>query len=132
MSKPLFIRNEGVLLRLLPEDIYCMEAEKNHTILYFTNHTGIKIRCPLETAVSLLPDKQFAQVHRSFGIAIEFLARIERDHVVLWVEEMIPYLEKGKEPNFIFPLSKGYVKGLMECLTVVVRKSRSRWGNGDE
>jgi DNA-binding LytR/AlgR family response regulator len=131
MSKPLFVRQDGVLLRLTPDDIFWMEAKGNFTKLYFVNNTDIMIRCPLETAVGTLPDKQFAVVARSWAISIKYLVRVERDNVTLFVEEMRPYMKKDQEPVFTLPLTKVYVKGLMECLTVVekavVRKSRSRW-----
>lgn len=93
-NKHFFLRQDGVLRKIDLDSIVYIEAAKNYTKFYSSNHLYMA-RISFDAAMDLLPQNKFIRVHRSFAAAAEHIDRIERDSVrFLTIKTEIPVSRK--------------------------------------
>lgn len=77
-----FIRDNGVLKRLLIEDIYFLEAMGDY-VKVFTQQKFHAIHSTLKKVEEKLPANKFLRVHRSYIVAIKKIEKIEEGVIVI-------------------------------------------------
>ena len=77
-----FIRDNGILKRLLIEDIHFMEAMGDY-VKVFTQQKFHAIHTTLKTVEEKLPPNKFLRVHRSYIVALNKIEKIEEGVIVI-------------------------------------------------
>ena len=77
-----FIRDNGILKRLLIEDIYFLEAMGDY-VKVFTQQKFHAIHTTLKNVEEKLPANKFLRVHRSYIVAINKIEKIEEGVIVI-------------------------------------------------
>ena len=83
MLKPLFVWEDRVLKRILPEQIICLTTEKNYMRIFLTDQSVIMVRSTLASAMKILPKELFVKIHRSHVVSVLHIDMIYKDHVLL-------------------------------------------------
>jgi two-component system LytT family response regulator len=77
-----FIRDNGILKRLLIEDIHFLEAMGDY-VKVFTQQKFHAIHTTLKTVEEKLPPDKFLRVHRSYIVALNKIEKIEEGVIVI-------------------------------------------------
>jgi DNA-binding LytR/AlgR family response regulator len=77
-----FIRDNGILKRLLIDDIFFLEAMGDY-VKIFTKQTFHAIHTTLRKVEEKLPSNKFLRVHRSFIVALNKIEKIEEGVIVI-------------------------------------------------
>jgi two-component system LytT family response regulator len=77
-----FIRDSGILKRLLIDDIYFLEAMGDY-VKIFTQQKFHAIHVSLKTIEEKLPANKFLRVHRSYIVALNKIEKIEEGVIVI-------------------------------------------------
>jgi two-component system, LytTR family, response regulator len=77
-----FIRDNGILKRLLIEDIHFLEAMGDY-VKVFTQQKFHAIHATLKTVEEKLPSNKFLRVHRSYIVALNKIEKIEEGVIVI-------------------------------------------------
>ena len=77
-----FIRDNGILKRLLIEDIHFLEAMGDY-VKVFTHQRFHAIHTTLKTVEEKLPPNKFLRVHRSYIVALNKIEKIEEGVIVI-------------------------------------------------
>lgn len=83
MLKPIFVSEDRVLKRILPEQIVCLTTEKNYIHIFLTDDSVIMVRSTLASALKKLPRQLFVKIHRSHIVSLLHVEMIYKDHVLL-------------------------------------------------
>lgn len=80
-----FYRTDGLLQRVIVDDIIYLEAGSNYTYLYTlkVKHT---VRATLDTTLKQLPGKMFARANRSQAVALKHVDKVTRDSIIFHYE----------------------------------------------
>ena len=84
----LFLKTGYEKIRVKFEDIYYLEATGNYVNFVMRDKT-ILSRMTLTEVESILPDKQFIRIHRSFIVAVNKIDKLER-HQLLINDSVLP------------------------------------------
>lgn len=84
----LFLKTGYEQIRVKFEDIYYLEATGNY-INFVLKDTTVLSRMTLTEVESLLPDKQFIRIHRSFIVSVNKIDKLER-HQLLVNNSVLP------------------------------------------
>lgn len=68
----IFVRSQNKLVKILFDDIYYVEAERNYAKIY-TKNDSILVVCPLKMLDQKLPSQEFIRIHRSYLVNINKL-----------------------------------------------------------
>ncbi len=101
LSAPIYVKSDKKLIRLLPEEIYVVEAYGN----YIKIHSDGVVLTPqvLSDFLNKLPSSDFLRIHKSFAINCTKIKSLEGNSVIL---------DNGQE----VPVSRSYKKDLLERL----------------
>ena len=77
-----FIRDNGILKRLMIEDIHFLEAMGDY-VKVFTQQKFHAIHTTLKTVEEKLPSNKFLRVHRSYIVALNKIEKIEEGVIVI-------------------------------------------------
>ena len=77
-----FIRDNGILKRLLIDDIFFLEAMGDY-VKIFTKQTFHAIHTTLRKVEEKLPPNKFLRVHRSFIVALNKIEKIEEGVIII-------------------------------------------------
>jgi two-component system, LytTR family, response regulator len=99
-----FFRAGKSLTRIRLEEILYLEADDNY-VWFFALTYKCMVRTSLDAALRQLPENQFAQINRSFAVALVHLESISREMVRVASAEL--------------PVSKKYYPGLMAKIKVI-------------
>jgi DNA-binding LytR/AlgR family response regulator len=77
-----FFRQKGALKKLDIDAIIVMETADNYLKIvgrddFFT------IRATLDSVLNLMPAKKFLRVHRQYAVSVDYIDKIDRDHLIL-------------------------------------------------
>jgi|ERR1051326_5506765 DNA-binding LytR/AlgR family response regulator len=109
-----FYRDNGILRRIILEEILFLESAGNYVKFYALNYSHM-VRTSLDAALAQLPENQFVQIHRSFAVSLDHLETIGRDFVSLI-----------SLPGYEFPVSKKYYPTLIERIRIIEGMARIR------
>ncbi|WP_297336930.1 response regulator [Algoriphagus sp.] len=76
----LFVRNNGLLVKVFFKDILYFESDGNYTKVY-TQDKKFVIRAILKELESKLDQKQFARIHKSYLINLTYIEAIDSNEV---------------------------------------------------
>jgi two-component system LytT family response regulator len=76
MQQNIFIKHEGIHLRITVDDIFIIRANDNDVTL-FANGKSYKTHLRLMDIYELLPHKEFMQVHRSFIVQLSKIDKVD-------------------------------------------------------
>jgi DNA-binding LytR/AlgR family response regulator len=77
-----FIRDSGILKRLLIEDIHFLEAMGDY-VKIFTQNKFHAIHTTLKSVEDILPSNKFVRVHRSYIVALNKIEKIEEGVIII-------------------------------------------------
>lgn len=83
-SEFIFVRSEYRQVKIMLDDIYCIEGQKDYVKIYIRNEDR-----PVMTLMSMrsleekLPAGKFMRIHRSYIIALDKIESVERSQVVI-------------------------------------------------
>ncbi|MCW3117181.1 MAG: DNA-binding response regulator [Chitinophagaceae bacterium] len=77
-----FIRDSGILKRLLIEDIHVLEAMGDY-VKVFTQQKFHAIHTTLKTVEEKLPSNKFLRVHRSYIVALNKIEKIQEGVIII-------------------------------------------------
>jgi len=77
-----FFRDNGILKRLLIEDIHFLEAMGDY-VKIFTQHKFHAVHTALKNVEDILPSNKFLRVHRSYIVALNKIEKIEEGVIVI-------------------------------------------------
>jgi DNA-binding LytR/AlgR family response regulator len=106
MLTPVFVWNDRMLLKIHPEEIVRLVAEKNYTKIFLAdNDKPHMVRSTLSNALKKLPDHIFIKTHRSYAVSVLYINFIARDHLLV--------------SDQIVPIAKQYYRSVMEKLVII-------------
>lgn len=76
-SPHLFVRERGMLIRLEPALIVCVETESKYCILTTASGHRHTARVPLRELLGLLAPAHFVRAHRSWMVNLQYIDRID-------------------------------------------------------
>ena len=97
----LFLRSNKKLVQVKKDDIFFVEATGNY-VKFVTSSNEVQVREKISDILTLLPDTDFIQVHKSFIIAKKHINEIEGNRIHI--------------NDFIIPIGKTYKSNLSEFL----------------
>ncbi|MEM7102379.1 MAG: LytTR family DNA-binding domain-containing protein [Bacteroidota bacterium] len=75
-----FVNTGNRQQRLFYNDIYYIEGEGNY-VNYVTKSEQLLVRSSIKDTLKILPASKFVQIHRSFIVALQWIEKIEDNHV---------------------------------------------------
>src|SRR5690348_7888143 len=130
-QQPFFYRDGGDLIKIDPEEIVFLEANKNY-VNFVCRDKVIMIRTTLETAVTQLYDHHIVRISRIQAVSLQYVDIVTRESVKLrWngtfdvvfntpVEQLAESVKK--ELDDVFPAAK---PGTGKDLPLTKNRSRS-------
>lgn len=89
MSKPIFIRQNEVLIRIQPEQIAYLVTEKDHIKMAMIDNSFFMVSATLSNALKKLPKDMFIRSHRFYVVSLLHIKGIFKDNVVV-LDQSIP------------------------------------------
>src|SRR5262249_43781506 len=106
-----FYRVNGLLKKIHLEKIIYIEASDNYTKFYLNKEASHVVRITFDAALSMLPEKSFLRVSRSFAVNMDYLEEIDRE----WA-----YIRT--EPVTQIPVSKQYYALIPQHIKILENK----------
>ena len=98
-----FVKQEGgsVLKRIDYAEIIYLEAMGNECSLWFGENDYVTVNKSLSATLEQLPREHFVRVHRSFGIAYDYVDAVRGDEVKMkYIDKCLPLGEKSNYTQF--------------------------------
>ena len=92
----LFVKHDGKLLKISFSDILYIKAEQEYSSV-FTKNGKLLVSMHLKLLQSLLPEKQFTRIHRSYIVPHEIITSVYGNTVQIGTEMQLPIGSKYKE-----------------------------------
>ena len=105
ISEDLFIRKEGDVVRLNPDEIIYLKGEDNYTSIFLKNNERIMTSTTLKKMEEKLTAFGFIRIHKSYVVNIKQINGFNGNLVFIG--------------NNTFPIGKAYRKGLMSKITIL-------------
>ena len=94
--KPLFFKENGVLLRVQPAQILYINSMQNYIEIHLKNQKRIIVHHTLKSILEQLPQNDFLQIHKSYIVNTKFITHI--DGSALYLDEIsLPIARNRKE-----------------------------------
>jgi DNA-binding LytR/AlgR family response regulator len=100
----IFVRHNEVMVKIIIEDIYYLEADRNYCQVFTKNNTYLLVNT-LKNMEDKLPPQHFQRIHRSYIVNIKHVNEVAQNHITVG--------------NKILPLSKELRKDLLDRLQLV-------------
>jgi DNA-binding LytR/AlgR family response regulator len=104
LADRIFVRHNEVMVKIIIDDIYYLEADRNYCQVFTKNNTYLLVNT-LKNMEDKLPLEQFQRIHRSFIVNINHVDEVAQNNITVG----------GK----ILPLSKELRKDLLDRLRLV-------------
>lgn len=104
LNDRIFVRHNEVMVKIIIEDIYYLEADRNYCQVYTRRNNYLLVNT-LKNMEDKLPPQQFQRIHRSYIVNIKHINEVAQNHVTV---------EKT-----ILPLSKELRKELLNRLNMI-------------
>ncbi|MCB0265195.1 MAG: LytTR family transcriptional regulator, partial [Calditrichaeota bacterium] len=83
-----FVNTGSQKRRLVYNEICYIEGEGNY-VKYVTKTESVLVRASIRETLAQLPESLFVQIHRSFIVSLQYIDKIEDNHVYI-ANKMIP------------------------------------------
>ncbi|MFW5687644.1 MAG: LytR/AlgR family response regulator transcription factor [Bacteroidota bacterium] len=100
----IFIRNHEKMVKIVVNDIFYIEAERNYCRIYCKNKEYLVVMT-LKEMNDKLPRGKFLRIHRSYIVNVEHIDEVSVSHVTLAQKAI--------------PVSKSFRNGLMDVLQMI-------------
>jgi DNA-binding LytR/AlgR family response regulator len=77
LSKPLYFKENGVTIKVKPEQILYIKSMQNYIEIYSENAKKIIIHQTLKSIIDQLPANDFLQIHRSYVVNSKYVTNID-------------------------------------------------------
>jgi DNA-binding LytR/AlgR family response regulator len=104
LNDRIFVRLNDIMLKIIIEDIYYLEADRNYCQVFTKNNTYLLVNT-LKNMEEKLPSEQFQRIHRSYIVNLNHVDEVAQNHITV--------------ENKILPLSKELRKNLLDRLRLV-------------
>ncbi|MES2520841.1 MAG: response regulator [Bacteroidota bacterium] len=104
LNDRIFVRLNDIMVKIIIEDIYYLEADRNYCQVFTKNNTYLLVNT-LKNMEEKLPSEQFQRIHRSYIVNINHVDEVAQNHITV--------------ENKILPLSKELRKDLLDRLRLV-------------
>lgn len=81
-QKPIFVRTDKQLKKVVLNDILFIESMENYVLIHTVNSKEV-VRMTLKQLLDILPQKNFLQVHRSFIVNIHHVQGIDGNTLIV-------------------------------------------------
>lgn len=94
--KPMVFKENGVLLRVQPQQILYVKSLQNYIEIHLKNQKRIIVHHTLKSILEQLPQDDFLQIHKSYIVNTKYITHI--DGAVLYLDEInLPIARNRKE-----------------------------------
>ena len=100
----IFVRHNEVMVKIIIEDIYYLEADRNYCQVYTKGNTYLLVNT-LKNMENKLPPQQFQRIHRSYIVNVNHINKVAQNHITV--------------DKTILPLSKELRKELLDRLNMI-------------
>jgi len=77
MNSPLFIKKDGRLIRVMPKDVVCIEADRAYSVIYAEGLVEpIRLSHSMGSMLGLFPDGLLTVVGRSLAVNINHIREV--------------------------------------------------------
>lgn len=97
VKKPLFIPSRGGLQRIRQEDVLYFEAERNYCSIHLVTEKSLLVSAPLANIARHFLSDNFARIHRSYVINMEYLEFLLGGKAVLTNGVQLPVNKEFKK-----------------------------------
>lgn len=104
LNDRIFVRHNEVMVKIIIEDIYYLEADRNYCQVYTKGNTYLLVNT-LKNMEDKLPSQHFQRVHRSYIVNIKQINEVALNHLTV--------------DKTILPLSKELRKDLLNRLNMI-------------
>jgi DNA-binding LytR/AlgR family response regulator len=104
LNDRIFVRHNEVMVKIIIEDIYYLEADRNYCQVYTKGNTYLLVNT-LKNMEDKLPSQHFQRVHRSYIVNIKQINEVALNHITV--------------DKTILPLSKELRKDLLNRLNMI-------------
>ena len=104
LNDRIFVRHHEVMVKIIIDDIYYLEADRNYCQVYTKANTYLLVNT-LKNMEDKLPVEQFQRIHRSFIVNLKHVDEVALSHVMV--------------ENKTLPLSKELRKDLLDRLKMI-------------
>ena len=104
LNDRIFVRHNEVMVKIIIDDIFYLEADRNYCQVYTKANTYLLVNT-LKNMEDKLPSEQFQRIHRSYIVNIKHINEVAQNHITV---------EKT-----ILPLSKELRKNLLDRLNMI-------------
>jgi len=95
-SKPLFFKENGVLIRVQPSQILYVNSMQNYIEIHLKNNKRIIVHHTLKNILEQLPQDDFLQIHKSYIVNTKYITQI--DGASLYLDEVsLPIARNRRE-----------------------------------
>lgn len=95
LNDRIFVRTHNKLVKILFDDIYYVEADRNYAKIH-TKNESILVVCPLKVLNEKLPGTVFIRIHRSFMVNITKLDAVADSYLEI-NEKTLPISKQHKQ-----------------------------------
>jgi DNA-binding LytR/AlgR family response regulator len=94
--KPLFFKENGVLVKVPPTQILYVQSMQNYIEIYLENRKRIIVHHTLKNILGQLPQQDFLQIHKSYIVNTKYITHI--DGATLYLKEInLPIARNRRE-----------------------------------
>lgn len=94
--KPLFLKENGVFLKVAPNQILYINSLQNYVEIHLKNHKRIMVHHTLKWILDQLPQEDFLQIHKSYIVNTKCITHLEG--TTLYLNEIsLPIARNRKE-----------------------------------
>lgn len=101
--KPLFFKENGVLIKVNVTQITHIQALQNYVEIYLENEKKIIVHQTLKNILEDLPKAQFLQIHKSYIINTNYITTI--DNLKLFIKEIELPIARGRKKEVMKKLN---------------------------
>ena len=90
------IQAQGKMYRIDPKELIYIESDRNYTLFHLTDQE-LRVRGPLKSFITLLPENQFLICHRSFVINKDHLIKYDKENCLMTGNLTVPVGRQHRE-----------------------------------
>jgi DNA-binding LytR/AlgR family response regulator len=96
VSKPLYFKENGIIIKVLPAQITHIQSLQNYVELHFENRKKVILHQTLKGILDLLPEEKFLQIHKSYIVNLNHISHL--DGTTLYIGEIcLPIARSRRE-----------------------------------
>ncbi|WP_300485140.1 LytTR family DNA-binding domain-containing protein [Flavobacterium sp.] len=98
-SKPLFFKENGVLIKVHPKNILYIQSMQNYIEIHLENSKRLIIHHTLKKILDQLPTEDFLQIHKSYIVNSKQISRI--DGATLYIKDIALPISRNRKAEVL-------------------------------